>query len=104
VGVDGGKLGSLGAELGLDLVRVEETAKIGVGDQRAGKLVVNLAGGVLAVCSVDLVQLLEGRLGPDAETSNVTSGGELEEVKTCHVDSLNSGKVSEGLEQLRSLS
>jgi len=103
-GVHRCQLGLLSADLRLDLVRVQQTAEVGVGNQRAGQLVVNLAGRVLAVGSVDLVQLLEGRLGPHAETTDVTSGGELEEVETCNVDSLNSGEVSECLEQLGSLS
>jgi len=99
VGVDRGKLVVLQSQDALDLIRVNDSAEIGVGDKRSGELVVVLVGGLLGVCSVDLVEAGESILGPDAETTNVTSGGQLEEVELCDIDALDSWNVSEGSPQ-----
>jgi len=103
VGVDSGKLGNLASEDSLDFLGVDESAKVGVGNKGSWELVVLLVGRLLVVCSVDLVEGSEGRGGPDAETSDVTSGGKLEEVQSVNVDALDSGKVSECSPQLLSL-
>jgi len=103
VSVNLGLLCLLGSQDGLDFVGAEQSVEVGVGDQRAGELVVLLVGRLLLVSSVDAVELLEGVLGPDAESANVASRCKLEEVQTSDIDCLNSGHVSEGLEQLASL-
>ena len=46
---------------------------------------------------ISLTKLLEGRLGPDAEPSNVATGGELEKVKSIDLDAVNTGDVTESL-------
>lgn len=52
-----------------------------------------LQGRVVAEGAEELVQVLERALGPDAETAELTTGGELEEVESGHVDNFNSGDV-----------
>ena len=46
-----------------------------------------------------LTELLEGSLGPDTESADVTSGGELQKVKGVHLDAVNAGDVTESLSQ-----
>lgn len=63
-------------------------------------MVALLQGRVVAEGAEELVQVLERALGPDAETAELTTGGELEEVESGHVDNFNSGDVSESLDKL----
>lgn len=76
-------------EDGLDLVTVDQTAQVGVGHGGSGDGLASLA--------VDLVQRLQGGLGPDAEASHVTAGGELEKVEAVDAAQLDAGQVAEGL-------
>ena len=61
----------------------------------ATKLVVPLEGGSLLVGTEDLVEESESSLGPDDESTEVSSGSELEKVEGSDVASLDSGNVSE---------
>jgi len=70
----------LSSDSTLDLVRVDDLVEISSGHQSSWKLVVFLDGCSL-VCSVDGVELLESVLGPDAESSEVTSRSELQKVQ-----------------------
>jgi len=49
--------------------------------------------------SVDLVKGVEGGIGPDDETSEVSTRSELEEVKGLDGGSLNTGDVAESLDK-----
>jgi len=86
-GSDGGRSGLLGSEGGLDFSRVDDSGKIGVGNERSG-------------CVVESVQLSESISGPENESSDVSSRGELKEVEGFNVDEFNSGKVSEGVDKV----
>jgi hypothetical protein len=46
----------------------------------------------------DIVEEGEGTLGPDDESAEMSTGGELEEVEAANVDKLNTGEVAEGLD------
>ena len=59
-------------------------------------LVVTLEGRSLLVSAEPLVEESEGPLSPDDKTSEVSSGGELEEVEGANVAGLDSGNVAEG--------
>ena len=48
-------------------------------------LVANLQGGRFTPGAVQLIQLAESALGPDAEASNVTTRGEPQEVQFVHI-------------------
>ena len=78
-----------GVDDGLDLVGVDDTGKVGVDHGSSGD--------ALAVLTVDGIEGLEGALGPDAETSHVSTGSELEKVETIDAAKLDTGKVAEGL-------
>lgn len=56
-------------------------------------LVVNLQGGSLAPCAVQVIQLAESTLGPDAEPSNVTTGSEPQKVQFVHVQQSDACKM-----------
>ena len=89
-----------GVEDGLDFRGVDETRDVGVGDDVLGQEVVLLQGGGGGGGAVDLVEGLEGGGGPDNETADVTTGGELEEVESVHGAGLDTGDVAEGTDEL----
>lgn len=60
--------------------------------------VVLLECGGLVEGSEDFIKEAEGALGPDNETSEMSSRGELEEVQSPDVDELNTGQVAESLD------
>ena len=73
---------------GLDLVRVDESGDVGRGDLGLGK---DEAGLLL----VDRVEGGHGGLGPDDESTDVTTGSELKEVEGFNGTSLDSWNVLE---------
>ena len=100
-------VGTLGAGLtlgsannGLDFRRVDETGKVGGGNQVGGKEIVLLEGGGSGGGTVDLVKGLEGGGGPDDEATEVTTGGELEEVEGEDRRGLDTGDVAESTDKL----
>lgn len=82
-----------GAELGLNLVRVDNSGEIGAVDGVTLELVSTLLLALLGVGSEDVVEAVEGIGGEDGESSDVTTGGELEEVESVDVASVNTGEV-----------
>jgi len=82
-----------GAEDALDFRRVDEAGKVGLGDNVGGKEEALLA-------LVDGVELLDGSRGPDDETAEVTTRGELEEVEGIDGGGLNTGDVAEALDEV----
>lgn len=83
----------------LNFVGVDDAGDVRVGDLVGRKSPALLLGASLLVSSEDVVKLLEGAFGPDDESSDVSSGGELKEVQSADVGDLNSGDVSKGLDQ-----
>ena len=80
---------SLGrVEDGLDFIGVDDTGKIGVGHGSRWD--------GLSSFSVDLVEGVEGSLGPDAESSHVASRSELEKVQAVDAAKLDTRQVTEG--------
>lgn len=96
--LDGTTLG--GAEDRLNLSGVDELDNVGLGDRVLGKEEVLLEGRGLGGGAVDLVKGLESGRGPDDETAEVTTRGELEEVHGEDGASLNTGDVAEGSNEL----
>jgi hypothetical protein len=94
------ELATLGrADNGLDFGRVDETTNVGVGDDVGWEEVVLLLRGWGGSGSVDLVKGVEGGVGPDDETPEVSTRSELEEVKGLDGGSLNPGNVAESLDE-----
>jgi len=77
-----------GSDDGLDLVRVDETGDIGSGDLGGWE-------GVTGLLGVDVIQSGNGGFGPDNESTDVTTWGELEEVKSIDRASLDTWNVFE---------
>lgn len=94
VGDDGSD--SLLSELALDLVRVDNSSEISNRHHWSGELESGLLDGSLSVGTEDLVELLEGVLGENNKSSHVTTWGELEEIQSGDVASVNSWEVSGG--------
>jgi len=84
------------SKLGLDLVGVDDSGEIGAVHHTSVEGVVALLLGVLGVASEDVVESLEGILGEDHESSEVSTWGELEDVESVHVACVNSWQVSGG--------
>ena len=92
------RVGLLGVDLvgflgwvddGLDFVGVDDTSEIGVehGSDRDA----------LARVSVHGLELLNSSLGPDAETSHVSTRGQLKKVQSVNTAEFNAWKIAEGL-------
>ena len=84
-----------GAKAGLDLVGVDDSGKIGVGHLGAGENESLLHGGGAGEGPEDGVQLVESRLSPDTESTQVTSGGELQQVQAVNRHKLDTRKIAE---------
>eukprot|EP00657_Telonema_sp_P-1_P009061 TRINITY_DN323_c0_g1_i3.p1 TRINITY_DN323_c0_g1~~TRINITY_DN323_c0_g1_i3.p1 ORF type:complete len:294 (+),score=119.27 TRINITY_DN323_c0_g1_i3:122-1003(+) len=102
LGEAGGLLGLelLGLEDATDLLGLHDAGNIGAGEHGLGKGEVLLDGGGLGEGSEDLVELLEGGLGPDEEASDVSSGGEVEKVQGVDVSDVKAEDVAEGADTL----
>jgi hypothetical protein len=94
----GGTLG--GVEDALDFGAVDQTGKVGVGNNVGGDQEVLLELRGLGGGAVDVVEGLEGSRGPDDEAAEVTTRGELEEVQGVDVAGLDTGQVAETLDEL----
>jgi hypothetical protein len=106
-GVDSGVSsveGSLLSESSLDFLRVDDSEDVSVGQLRSRKRVSLLVGRSRSLSSPDLIEGFEGILGPDDESSDVTSRGQSEEVQSSDGAEFDSGNVSEGLGHGRGLS
>ena len=104
-----GGLGEAGGLLGLELLGLEDAADllglhdagdVGAGQHGLGEGEALLDGGGLGEGAEDLVELLEGGLGPDEEASDVSSGGEVEEVQGVDVGDVEAEDVAEGADTL----
>merc|ERR1719348_927672 len=82
-----------------DGLALEEGGQVGVGHLWLGQVPAGLLGASLAPCPVQTIQLLEGSLGPDAESSHMTARGKLQQVEVVHLDTVHAGDVPEGLGQ-----
>jgi len=87
------------SKMRLDILRTDESSQIGVGHRNVWKSVTNLEGRTLFVCAVKIIEFLEGRLGPDDESTKMSSRCKLEKVEACNTAELNTGNVSESLEK-----
>ena len=84
------------AELGLNLVRVDDSSEISAVHHVSVEDIATLLDVSSSVVSEDTVEGLEGVLGPDNKSAEVTTRGELEEVKSVNVDEVDTGEVSGG--------
>jgi len=73
------------AELGLNLVRVDDSGKVGTVDGVTLELVSTFLGSLNGVGAENVVEAGEGIGGEHDESSDVTTGGELEKVESVDV-------------------
>ena len=101
----GGQLGQylhLGLEDALDFVSLQQSAEITVGHLGLWQAEVVLGERLGLECAVDLIETLERRLGPNAESAQMTTGGNLQQVETLNVeqcDTLTARKSEEERER-----
>jgi len=86
-----------GSDNRLDFVGVDDTVDISNSNNVLRKGVVLLLSSLFSDRTVDSVEVLEGVLSPDDETTDMTTGSETEEVETSDVAEFNTREVSEGL-------
>ena len=78
----------------LDLGAVDQTGQVGLGDDVGRQQEVLLELGRRGSGAVDAVESLEGSRGPDNETAEVTTGGQLEKVQGVDRAGLDAGQVA----------
>jgi len=91
---------SLWSDDALDFVGVDDLSDIRVGDQMSLEVVSRLALGGNSVGTENLVEGLESGLSPDDESADLTTWGELSEVKSSDINDFNTRDVSDGLGEL----
>ena len=84
------------SELGLDLIRVDDSGKIGASHHSSSEVVSRLLDSSMSEASEDVVKLLEGILGEDKESSEMSTWGELEDVESADVASVNTWEIPGG--------
>jgi hypothetical protein len=80
----------------LHFITVDETGKIWVTHDVTGQLVATLDFRSSLSRAKDLVELLESRLRPDAEATEVSTWGQLQEVEAVDRGDVNTRDVTEG--------
>lgn len=83
----------------MDFVGVDDSGNVRVGNLVSGESPPLLLGTGLSVGSEDVVEFLEGAFGPDNESADMTSRGELEKVQSANMSNLNSRDVSQSLDE-----
>jgi len=84
------------SELSLNLVGVDDSGKISAGHHTSVEGVAALLDSLLSVGTEHLVEVLEGISSEDNESAEVTTWGELEQVKSVDGASVNTWEVTGG--------
>jgi len=83
----------------LDGVGVDDLGNISIGQDSSVEMISSLFLSSESVASEDLVEGLEGRFSPDDESSEMTSWGQLSQVKSMNIADFNTWDVSDGSEE-----
>jgi len=84
----------------LNFVGVDDSGDISVGEDGSVEIVTSLSLRWDSVGTEDVVEGSEGGLGPDDESSEMTSWGELFKVKSVDVADINTLDVSDSLDEV----
>lgn len=87
-----------GTKSRLDFAGVDDATQVRVGHPVSGKSVTRLEGSFFSEGTVDGFELFESTLSPDAETTQVTTGGQLEQVQSRDTGNFDTGDVTESLD------
>lgn len=90
---------SLVSDDGLDGIGVDDLGNVGVGQDSSVEVISALFLASESVASEDLVKGLESSFSPDDESTEVTTGSQLSEVKSVDVGDFNTGDVSDGSDE-----
>jgi hypothetical protein len=90
---------SLGSDDGLDGIGVDDLGNIGVSQDSSVEVISALFLASDSVRTEDLVEGLEGSFSPDDESTEVTTGSQLSEVKSVDVGDFNTGDVSDSSDE-----
>lgn len=85
------------SQLGLNLIGVDDSSDISAGHNGSVQGEARLLGGSFVVSSKNGRESLEGILGVDHESTEMSSWGELEDVESRDVASINTWEISSGL-------
>jgi hypothetical protein len=92
-------VGSLVSDDGLDGIGVDDLGNIGVSQDGSVEVISALFLTSDSVRAEDLVEGLEGSFSPDDESTEVTTGSQLSEVKSVDVGDFNTGDVSDSSDE-----
>jgi len=84
---------TLHAELGLDLVRIDDSGKISAGHEASAELEAALLDAFLSVGTEDVVEGVKGIFREDNESAKVTTRGELKEIYAGNVASIDARQI-----------
>jgi hypothetical protein len=80
----------------LDGIGVDDLGDVGVGQDGSVEVISALFLASDSVASEDVIKRLESGFSPDDESTEVTTGSQLSEVKSVDVGDFNTGEVSDG--------
>lgn len=83
----------------LDFLRFQQPTQVSISHRGHRKIVPTLLFRILSPCSVDGIQLLKRRFGPNTKSSNMTSWSQHQQVQFMHVNCFDSRDVTERLGQ-----
>lgn len=84
------------SKLGLNLIGVDDSGKIGAGHDSSVEVISTLFEGSVSVGTENSVKSSETTLGEDDESTEMSSWSELEDVESMDVASVNTWQVSSG--------
>jgi hypothetical protein len=90
---------SLGSDDGLNGIGVDDLGNIGVSQDGSVEVISALFLTSESVRTEDLVEGLESRFSPDDESTEVTTGSQLSEVKSVDIGDFNTGDVSDSSDE-----
>lgn len=85
------------SELGLNLVRVDDSGKIGAGHNVSLEVISSLLDRLVSVASENGRKGLEGIGGENDESSKMSTWGKLENVKSMNITDINTWEISSGI-------
>jgi hypothetical protein len=93
--VDAGAVGLGRTKFALNFIGVDDTSQVRIGHDVLGHFVASLVSRFAVSRAEDLITMFEGIGSPDDESSEVTTGSQLQKVETVDASQINTGQVAE---------